>query len=91
MNRTEFIDAVAYETGMYKKDVRAVVDTGIALIVEKMKADEGIDFYGFGKFEPKIRPERNSVDPYGNPIVIPEHRIMKFRPAKVTKKEIFDI
>lgn len=91
MNRAEFISAIADETGMHKKDVKEVIEAGTSIIVDKVKNDEDVDLFGFGKFVAKIRKSREGKDPFGNPTFTPEHRVIVFKPYKATKEKIYDI
>ena len=55
INRPEFLEMIATQTGLDIKTVRTVVSACEDTIVDLIKNDNTLMLYGFGKFYPKIR------------------------------------
>lgn len=58
MNRTEWIAAVARETGMTKKDTERVLLAALEIIGDALAAGEAVRLTGFGQFETRARAAR---------------------------------
>jgi len=90
-NKKSLVDAVALELGATKKSVTEVVDAVFNEIKNALGSGEDVFIYQFGKFEKIIKPERNARNPRtGEPIVVPQHAVIKFKPAKDFKDAVVE-
>ena len=90
MNKAELISATVKETGLKKKDVKAVVDALFGKVIpETLKKGEKVALVGFGTWETKKRAKRNGVNPAnGKKIVIPAKTVPHFKVGKDLKKAV---
>ena len=58
MNKTEFVEAIAKETGLTKKDAEAAVNAYNATVTKALKKGDKVAFVGFGTFEVGKRAAR---------------------------------
>jgi DNA-binding protein HU-beta len=71
MHRTDFVRAVARETGMSQAEVARVLETSFDLIARALARGEAVVLTGFGTFEMRTRAARRGVSPRtGAPITI---------------------
>ncbi|MBR3645902.1 MAG: HU family DNA-binding protein [Lachnospiraceae bacterium] len=89
MNKTEFIDAIAKEAELSKKDAKAAVEAFINVVTEELKGNNKIQLVGFGTFEVTERPEREGRNPAtGETMTIAASRVPKFKAGKPLKDAI---
>ena len=58
MTKSDFVDKVAEESGLSKKDAGAAVDAVIKSIEDALSSGEDVSFTGFGKFHVASRGAR---------------------------------
>ena len=89
MNKSDFIDALAKESGLSKKDASLAVD-GYHKIVEKaLKKGDKITFVGFGTYEVAKRAARTGRNPQtGKEIKIAASKAPKFKAGKTLKDAV---
>jgi DNA-binding protein HU-beta len=63
MQKTDFIKAVAEQTGVSQKETKQVVDAALEVITESLKRGEKVTLTGFGTFEVRQRQAREGVNP----------------------------
>ena len=63
MNKTEFLRAIAEETGATMKDTTAFYDAFVKTVQGAMANNDKIALVGFGTFEAKAKPARTCVNP----------------------------
>lgn len=63
MNKNEMIEFVSRKAKLSKKDCLMCLDAITEIIAEVLKRGEKVKICGFGKFEPKIRQERQGINP----------------------------
>ena len=63
MNKTEFVDAIAKETGLTKKDAAAALEATLSSIQETLEGGEKVSITGFGTFEVRERGEKTCINP----------------------------
>ena len=88
MNKDLLVKAVAEATEKTQKEVREVVDATFEVIANAMAEGETVSISKFGKFEPALRPERETInpqDPKGAKILVPEKHVPKFKASSVLK------
>lgn len=80
--KQEVINKLAEKTGLYKKDVRAVLLALNELVYEEMDADNTIMLKNLFKIEPVTVKERNRYDIVRNRVYLDkEHRNVKITPS----------
>jgi len=86
MTRTEFIDALATESNMDKRDAKRFLEAVTAVIERTIKAGGEIPLKGLGKFKVQNRKARIGRNPLtGAPVDIPAKTVVKFTVAKALK------
>lgn len=89
MNKTDIIAAVAAELELPKARVAAVVNSVLAIIVEKVAEGETVGITGFGTFGPRARAERQGRNPQTQEaITIPARTVPGFRPGRAFKEAV---
>lgn len=86
MEKFNLVDQVAQELNLTKKEANSVIQTIFAAVEEGLVSGETIRVSGFGSFQVKTRAERKGVNPKtGEEIVIPETKVVTFKPAVALK------
>jgi len=86
MTRTEFIDALASETNVDKKDAKLFLDALTIVVEQEIKRGGEIPLRGLGKFKVQNRKARVGRNPMtGEPVQIPAKTVVKFTVAKALK------
>ena len=89
MNKTEFVDAIAKETGLTKKDAAAAVDAYNAVVTKALKKKDKVQLVGFGTFETSKRAARTGRNPQtGKEIKIAASVAPKFKAGKALKDAV---
>ena len=89
MNKTEFVKAIATETGFTQKDVKAVLDTAQTVAYEAMAKEEevkvfdGLTLMGVHK---DATTARNPMD--GSTVNVPEKTVPKAKWGKAAKDAV---
>ena len=89
MTRTQFIEALAQEAGVDKKQAKGFLEAFTTVVERAMKAHDDVPLPGLGKFrvsERKARVGRNPLT--GEPIQIPAKTVVKFTIAKALKESV---
>jgi DNA-binding protein HU-beta len=86
MTRTEFIDALATETNMDKKDAKLFLEAMTQIIEREIRGGGEVPLRGLGKFKVQNRKARVGRNPMtGEPVQIPAKTVVKFTVAKALK------
>ena len=89
MTKSEFVDAVAAESGLSKGDAGSAVDAVLGVIESTLKGGGEIAFTGFGKFSVAERGARQGVNPQtGERIQIAASRVPRFSAGSALKKAV---
>ena len=89
MTKSEFIDKVADESGLSKKDAGTAVDAVINTIEQSLKSGEEVSFTGFGKFHVAERGAREGRNPRtGETMTIAASRVPRFTAGSGLKKAV---
>ena len=88
MNKTEFINAVAEQSGLSKVDSKKAVEAFFQTISNEMKEGGKISLLGFGSFSTTEKAARKGVNPKTKEVIdIPARKVVKFKAgAELTDK-----
>jgi nucleoid DNA-binding protein len=90
MTKRELAVKIARDTRMVQQDVAAIIQKSLDYITDELAGGGHIEFRDFGVFEVCVRKQRVGRNP-NNPshsVVIPEHKVVRFRPGKKMKEII---
>ena len=89
MTKSDFVDKVAAESGLSKKDAGSAVDAVIRSIEGALKSGEEVSFTGFGKFHVADRGAREGRNPRtGESMTIAASRVPRFTAGSGLKKAV---
>jgi DNA-binding protein HU-beta len=87
--KSEFVDKVAAESGLSKKDAGAAVDAFISTVESELKSGGEVNFTGFGKFTVAQRGAREGRNPRtGETMTIAASRVPRFTAGSGLKKAV---
>ena len=87
--KSEFVDRVAANSGLSKKDAGAAVDAVISTIEDELKSGGEVNFTGFGKFHVAQRGAREGRNPRtGETMTIAASRVPRFTAGSGLKKAV---
>ena len=83
MTKAEIVTEIANKTGIEKKDVLNTIEAFMEVVKESLTNEENVYLRGFGSFIVKKRAQKTARNISKNTtIIIPEHNIPAFKPAK---------
>jgi len=89
MTYSQTLDALANETGLTKKDVKAVLEANTELALKEVKKSGEFTLKGIGKLVKVHRKARMGRNPAtGEAIKIKAKTVVKFRVAKAAKDSL---
>jgi DNA-binding protein HU-beta len=89
MTKSEFVDRVADNSGLSKKDAGTAVDAVIKSIEDALRSGEDVSFTGFGKFHVAQRGAREGRNPRtGESMQIAATKVPRFTAGSGLKKAI---
>ena len=89
MTKAEIVNQVAKATGIEKVTVQSVVEATMDSIKASLVSGEPVYLRGFGSFILKRRAQKTARNISKNTaLIIPEHNIPAFKPAKTFMQEI---
>jgi len=89
MTKGEFVEKVATESGLSRKDAGAAVDAVLSTIEDALKSGDDVSFTGFGKFHVAERGAREGRNPRtGESMTIAASRVPRFTAGSGLKKAI---
>lgn len=89
MTKADVINEIAEKTGIDKADVTASVEAFFSVIKQNMSNGENIYIRGFGSFINKKRKKKIARNISRNTaLVIDEHFVPSFKPAKIFVNKI---
>lgn len=89
MTKADIVNEIAKSTGVEKIQVQAIVEAFMESVKGSMIKGENVYLRGFGSFIIKKRSEKTARNISKNTtIIIPEHNIPAFKPAKVFMEEV---
>jgi len=81
--KTDVVSQISKKTGIEKKDVKVMVELFFDIVKDSIINGENVYFRGFGSFTLKKRAKKIGRNITKNTsIVVPEHNIPYFKPAK---------
>jgi len=91
MRKAELVTAISEKTGVPKVDVLVTLESFFTEVKETLADGENVYIRGFGSFIVKKRAEKIGRHIKKNKaIVIPEHYIPAFKPAKIFMDSVKD-
>ena len=89
MTKSEFVDQVAQDASLSKKDAEMAVDTVLSSIQKTLQRGGEVAFTGFGKFHVAERGARQGKHPRtGEPIHIAASRVPRFSAGAKLKQSV---
>lgn len=89
MTKAEIVNKISAKTGIDKTTVLMAVEAFMDTVKESLSNEENVYLRGFGSFILKKRAQKVARNISKNTtIVIPEHTIPAFKPAKTFMQEI---
>ena len=89
MIKVEIITEISNKTGIEKVDVQEAVEAFFKVVKNSMINGENVYIRGFGSFVVKKRAEKTARNISKNTaIIIPEHFVPSFKPAKVFVEKV---
>ena len=91
MRKADLVAAISDKTGVPKVDVLVTLETFFKEVKGSLSSGENVYIRGFGSFVIKKRAEKVGRHIKQNKaIIIPEHYIPAFKPAKIFVEEVKD-
>ena len=89
MTKAEVVSKIASKTGVEKVTTLAIVESFMSEIMSAVSENEAVFLRGFGTFKAKKRAQKTGRNIKKNTtIIIPEHHIPSFKPAKSFTQEV---
>ncbi len=89
MTKADIVNEIAKSTGVDKATVLETVERFMETVKDAMANGENVYLRGFGSFIIKTRSQKTARNiSKGTTIIIPEHRIPAFKPAKVFMEQV---
>ena len=89
MTKAEVVSKIASKTGVEKVTTLAIVESFMSEIMSAVSENEAVFLRGFGTFKPKKRAKKTGRNIKKNTtIIIPEHHIPSFKPAKIFVQDV---
>ena len=89
MNKKQLVSTVAEELNIPKVKAEEALTVVLQGIMAGTIEDEECMLQGFGSFKIRLVEQRNGTNPStGNPIVIPQHRKIVWKPGKIFKDSL---
>jgi len=89
MTKSDFVEKVASESGLSKKDAGVAVDAVIRSIESALSSGDDVSFTGFGKFHVADRGAREGRNPRtGETMTIAASRVPRFTAGSGLKKAV---
>ena len=89
MTKAELVSKIAEKTGVEKLTTLTIIESMMNEIKSSISEKEAVFLRGFGTFKPKKRAQKTGRNIKKNTtIIIPQHYIPAFKPAKVFVEKV---
>ncbi|MEO5673132.1 MAG: HU family DNA-binding protein [Chitinophagales bacterium] len=89
MRKADLVDRISDKTGIAKVDVLVTLESFFKEVKESLKNGENVYVRGFGSFTRKKRRQKmGRIISRNEAIIIPEHYIPAFKPAKTFMSKV---
>lgn len=89
MTKADIVSEISKATGIDKASVLLTVEKFMETVKDSLSNGENVYLRGFGSFIVKTRSQKTARNiSQGTTIIIPEHKIPAFKPAKVFMEEV---
>ena len=89
MTKAEIVSEISKTTGVDKASVLATVEKFMEIVKDSLANEDPVFLRGFGSFIIKTRSKKTARNiSKGTTLIIPEHKIPAFKPAKVFMSEV---
>ena len=89
MTKAEVVSKIASKTGVEKVTTLAILESFMSEIMSAVSENEAVFLRGFGTFKAKKRAKKTGRNIKKNTtIIIPEHHIPSFKPAKIFVQDV---
>ena len=89
MTKADIVNEISKSTGIDKAAVHETVERFMDIVKDSLANDENVYLRGFGSFIIKTRSQKTARNISQNTtIIIPEHKIPAFKPAKVFMEQV---
>ena len=89
MTKAELVSKISEKTGVEKLTTLAIIESMMQEIKDSISLEEPVFLRGFGTFKAKKRAEKTGRNIKRNTtIIIPEHHIPAFKPAKIFSEKV---
>ena len=89
MTKADIVSEIAKSTGIDKASVLETIEKFMETVKDSLAEGENVYLRGFGSFIAKTRSQKTARNISKNTaIIIPEHKIPAFKPAKVFMEQV---
>ena len=89
MTKADIVNEISKSTGIAKASVLETVEKFMEIVKDSLANEEDVFLRGFGSFIVKTRSQKTARNiSKGTTIIIPEHKIPAFKPAKVFMEQV---
>ena len=89
MTKADIVNEIAKSTGFDKSQVLETLELFMEIVKDSLSNDKNVYLRGFGSFIVKTRSQKTARNiSQGTTIIIPEHKIQAFKPAKAFMEEV---
>jgi len=89
MTKADIITEIVKSTGIDKQTVATSIESFMGIVKDSLSQGENVYLRGFGSFIIKKRAQKTARDISKNTtIIIPEHNVPSFKPAKAFASEV---
>ena len=89
MTKADIVNEIAKSTGLDKSLVLTTVERFMEVVKDSLSSGENVYLRGFGSFIIKTRSEKTARNiSKKTTIIIPEHKIPAFKPARVFMEDV---
>lgn len=91
MTKADIVNEISKNTGIDKQNVLTTVETFMEVVKNSLAKEENVYLRGFGSFIVKKRAQKTARNISKNTtLIIPEHNIPAFKPAKTFSQALLD-